>query len=82
MLPLHHAAQHGWKTHRLISTGKALTKSPSHPGVAQAVRDSSKEVLRADGCTDGETGSLLTQQQVGFSERQSNRREHVSSRTK
>lgn len=60
MLPLHHAAQHGWKTHGLISAGKALTKSPSRPGVAQAIRDSSMpfpstEVLRADGETRGVT---------------------------
>lgn len=59
-------------------------KSPSLPGVAQAIRDGSMlflstEVLKADGCADGETGeSLLAQQQFGFSERHSNRREYVS----
>lgn len=43
----------------------------------------STEVLNADGRADGETGeSLLAQQQFGFSERQSNRKEYVSSRTK
>lgn len=43
----------------------------------------SMEVLNADGCADGETGeSLLAQQQSGFSERQSNGKEYVSSRTK